>query len=430
MQTVRFLTALRDDAKHVIEHIGSADIVVGIPAFWAMDSIEHVIRNVLDGLQMHYPEKRAFIFVADGGSTDDTREAAAQVEADAYNVHVLVSVYRGLSGKGSAVRAIFEAAEFLKAEVVALFDSDLKSITPDWVKNVIEPVLEGYEFVAPDYLRHKFDGTITNTIAYNLTRALYGYRIRQPIGGDFGISASMLKRYLEEDIWESEIARFGIDIWLTTLAIVTDARICQTRLGVKIHGEKDPAADLGPMFRQVVGTVFAMMEVYTKHWKAKEGSEEVPFYGDTPSEEPPKIDVDTPALIEYFKMGYTNFSSLWEAHIDKEGFDVISSLAQQEEDASFDLPTDVWVRIVYSYALLFHNTERQRFKILDTMIPLYYARVASLVQTLGDKDAAEAEAYYEEQALAFEQGKGLIVEKWDQDQDGNTLNEYLTRIWR
>jgi len=430
MQSIRFFTALRDDARQAIEHIGAADIVVGIPAFWAMESVEHVIRSVLEGLEKHYPDKRAIVFVADGGSTDDTREAAQRINPDDYNVHVLVSVYRGLAGKGSAVRAIFEAAEFLKADAVALFDSDLKSITPDWVKNVIEPVLEGFDFVTPDYLRHKFDGTITNTIAYNLTRALYGYRIRQPIGGDFGISANMLNRYLQDDIWESDIARFGIDIWLTTLAIVSGARICQTRLGVKVHGEKDPAADLGPMFRQVVGTVFAMMEVFSTQWKNVESSQEIPFYGDIPNEEPPKIDIDTPALIAYFKTGFSNFSSLWESHIDEEAFKVIAAMAELEEGAPCVMPTDVWVRIVYRYALLFHNTERQRFKILDTMIPLYYARVASLVQTLADKDTKEAEAYYEEQAVAFEKGKSLLVEQWESGSDESSLKEYLTRIWR
>ena len=92
------------------------------------------------------------------------------------------------------------------------------------------------------------------------------------------------------------------------------------------------------------------------------------------------------------------------------------------------MPTEVWVRIVYGYALLFHNTERQRFKILDTMIPLYYARVASLVQTLSDKDSEEA--YYEEQAVAFERGKSLLLEAWSGDNDDSSLREYLTRIWR
>ena len=434
MQPIRFFTALRHDAKTTIEHIGSADLVVGIPAFWSMESVEFVIRTVIEGVQKYYPDKKTLIFVADGGSTDDTREVASTVVADAYNVHVLVSVYRGLAGKGSAVRAIFEAARFLKADCVALFDSDLKSITPEWVRNVVDPVtVQGYDFVTPDYLRHKFDGTITNTITYNLTRALYGHRIRQPIGGDFGISAAMVHRCLQDDIWESDIARFGIDIWLTTLALVSGFRVCQTRLGVKVHGEKDPAADLGPMFRQVVGTIFTLMEAYAPHWQERAGSEEVPVYGESPDEEPPEMEIDAQALIDYFKLGYTNFSTLWKAHIDDEAFETISALASTKEGEPFQMPTDIWVRIVYRYAILFHNTERQRIKILDTMIPLYYARVASLVQTLSEKDSREAEAFYEEQALAFEQGKSVLVENWNSDGEeagGGTLTEYLTRIWR
>jgi glycosyltransferase involved in cell wall biosynthesis len=433
MQSIRFFSALRDDAQSAIEHIGSAEIVVGIPAFWSMESVEHVIRTVIEGAEKYYPQKKVLIFVADGGSTDDTREVALKVVAEAYNVHVLVSIYRGLAGKGSAIRAIFEAAQFLKAECVALFDSDLRSITPEWVKNVVEPVLEGYDFVAPDYLRHKFDGTITNTIAYNLTRALYGYNVRQPIGGDFGISAALLKRYMAEDIWETDIARFGIDVWLTTLALVSGARVCQTRLGVKVHGEKDPAADLGPMFRQVVGTIFTLMEYYVEHWKKKTSTAEVEFYGELPEEEPPELTIDNAALIEYFKLGYSNFATLWNEQIDEEDFKVISELASQEEGEPFRMPTESWVRIVYRYAILFHNTERQRFKILDMMIPLYYARVASLVETLSDKSSREAEAHYEEHAAAFEKGKNLLIENWnneEKEEGESTLNDYFTRIWR
>ena len=44
---------------------------------------------------------------------------------------------------------------------------------------------EGFDFVAPCYLRHKFDGAITNSIVYPVTRALYGCRIRQPIASEF-----------------------------------------------------------------------------------------------------------------------------------------------------------------------------------------------------------------------------------------------------
>lgn len=433
MQSIRFFTSLRDDAQNAIEHIGSVDIVVGIPAFWSMESIEHVTRTVISGLEKYYPDKRALILIADGGSTDDTREVAAKVVADAFNIHVLVSIYRGIGGKGSAIRAIFEAAKFLRAGAVALFDSDLKSITPEWVKNVLEPVAEGYDFVAPDYLRHKFDGTITNTIAYNLTRALYGHKIRQPIGGDFGISAKLVGHYLAEDIWETDIARFGIDIWLTTLALVSGFKVCQTRLGVKIHGEKDPAADLGPMFRQVVGTIFTLMEFYKEQWHHTAEAKEVEFYGEVPDEEPPHMEIDKAALIEYFKLGYANFATLWKEQIGEEAFDAITALAAHKEGEPFHMPTETWVRIVYRYAILFHNTQRQRFKILDTLIPLYYARVASLVEILAEKSSHEAEAYYEEQALVFEQEKHILIGGWNHDDETLrpvTLKEYLGRIWR
>ena len=57
----------------------------------------------------------------------------------------------------------------------------------------MSPVFEqGFDYVAPYYLRHKYDGTITNSIVYPLTRTLYGHRIRQPIGGDFGFQANWL----------------------------------------------------------------------------------------------------------------------------------------------------------------------------------------------------------------------------------------------
>lgn len=96
---------------------------------------------------------------------------------------------------------------------------------------MLQPVLDGYDFVTPYYWRYKLDGTITNTIAYNLTQALYGMRIRQPIGGDFGVSLPLVKHYLDQEVWETDVAKFGIDIYMTTAAIVHGFKICQTRLG-------------------------------------------------------------------------------------------------------------------------------------------------------------------------------------------------------
>ena len=56
------------------------------------------------------------------------------------------------------------------------------------------------------------------------------------------------------------MARFGIDIWMTTTALADDFRVCQSFLGAKIHDAKDPGADLAAMLVQVVSAVFDLME--------------------------------------------------------------------------------------------------------------------------------------------------------------------------
>lgn len=411
--TRRFSSGLRDYVREKIERLGNADIVIGIPSYLCDSSIRNVIKTIRTGLDMHYPDAKALIMISDGGSTDDTRDVASAYDVKSYNIEKIVTVYRGLPGKGSALRAIFEVATFLKPKAVAVFDADLISISPLWVKNLLDPIQSGYDFVAPDYRRYKHDATITNTIAYNLTRALYGVRIRQPIGGDFGVSLPLVKHYLDQaDIWETDVARFGIDIWMTLCAVVSGFKICQAKLGAKIHGHKDPGADLGPMFRQVVGTTFQLMERFAEHWKTGQGSQDIPTLGDYPLEEPAAFEIDQDALIEYFRMGFWNFGGVWQQIIGERDMAVIKDIAHQETKDDFLLPIDVWVRIVYHYANAVHSTPRQRMKLLDTMIPLYNARVASLVNELKDKDSDQAEALFQEQAQVFEDMKPYLIEIW------------------
>lgn len=411
----RFSTTLRDHARKTIEKLRYADIVIGIPSYYSGSSIVHVIQTVAEGLERFYPEAKSVLLVADGGSTDDTREIANLVQIHSYQIKKIVTIYRGVPGKGSGLRAAFEVANFLRARAVAVFDSDLVSIKPEWVRNVLEPVFQGHDFVAPYYRRYKLDGTITNTIAYNLTRALYGQRVRQPIGGDFGISRRLAKHYFDQDAWETDVARFGIDVWMTTTAIVKGFKLCQARLGLKVHGEKDPGADLGPMFRQVVGTIFQLMETNAEYWKKVRESREVPILGEEVEQEPAPFEIDQEGLIDYFRTGWANFSGVWQRIVEPKDLEVIRGLAAVERTQDFHLPVETWVRIVYRYARYFHATARQRFKVLDTMVPLYNARVASLINEVRDRNPDEAERLFEAHAMAFEKMKDYLIRIWDEE---------------
>src|SRR5690606_14773231 len=130
-------------------------------------------------------------------------------------IHRISTPYHGIPGKGSAFRTIFRVAEELQVRACAVLDSDLRSITPEWIELLIRPVLLGdFDYVSPFCLRHKLDGTLTNSIVHPVTRALYGKRIRQPIGGDFGFSGELASFYLTRGVWNPGVARFGIDIWM------------------------------------------------------------------------------------------------------------------------------------------------------------------------------------------------------------------------
>lgn len=411
---MKFSTALRQPTRRRLERLGEADIVIGIPCFNNDATLAHVIRTVEEGLHLHYPQKRCVVFMADGGSVDDSREEGHELETSPW-IERIISIYRGLPGKGSAVRAIFEAAYLLQAKVCLLFDSDLQSITPDWVKHMADAVLgDGMDFVAPYYTRYKYDGTITNNIVYNLTRALYGYQVRQPIGGDFAFSLPLIKKYLPRDEWETDVARFGIDIWLTTTAIVNKMKIAQANLGVKIHDVKDPAEALGPMFRQVVITLLTMMEENELIWKSIKGSNPVPIVGPDLKIEPKPFQINVEKLVNDFKIGFSNYKELWQKIIAPDNWVVIEDLAKKDEK-DFLFKTEVWAKILYDLAAAFHHWQGNRQVMLSLMTPLYLARVASFVNRTIAMSNEEAEAVVEEQAEVFENNKEYLIERWDMD---------------
>jgi len=409
---VKYDSALRSYTSKRLEEIERADILVGIPCYYNDKTIEHVVRMVSHGLAKYYKDKRCVIFVADGGSTDDTREVAKEFQIKPWQEKI-VSIYRGPAGKGSAFRSIFEAAKRLKVSACMVVDSDLRSITHDWVKYLLEPILEkDYQFVCPVYSRYKYDGTITNNIVYNLTRTLYGLRIRQPIGGDFAFVGDLAANYIEQDVWDTDVARYGIDIWMTTHAIANNFKICQSNLGAKIHDAKDPSVSLGPMFQQVVHTLFVLMENNETWWKSIRGSRTIPTFGLDTFKEPEPIKVNLDALVSEYKEGFKHFKGLYRDIFCPDCFEVLKQCATKAK-TKFIMPVSTWVYVLYETAATFHRWTENRTQLVNLVTPLYLGRVASFINETKKMSSSEAEEVVEEQAQIFEDKKGYLIEAWE-----------------
>ncbi len=406
-------TALREDARKRIEEIGQADILVGIPSYNNAGTIGHVVRMAAEGMVRYFPQLKPVLVNSDGGSSDGTRQVVLDTPVPK-GVEKMATVYQGVSGKGSAFRTIFEVAKALEAKVCVVVDSDLRSITPQWIELLAGPIASGgHGYVTPYYIRHKYDGTITNNICYPMTRMLYGLDIRQPIGGDFGFSANLLDHYLSQDVWETDVARFGIDIWMTTTAINAGARICQAHLGVKVHDAKDPAASLGPMFRQVVGTLFAMMAKYETNWKAVTGSQPTPIYGDPKELEPEPVPVTLSAMIEKLRAGREEWGQVWDAVLSAENRATLEAILAQPDDA-YQFTAQQWAPIVFDFAVAYNKSGLDKNAVIDSMTPLYYGRTAGLVVESQDMDSATFEReVIQAQARTFEELKPYLSERWD-----------------
>jgi glycosyltransferase involved in cell wall biosynthesis len=419
-------SALDEKGLAEVRRVGTADLMVGIPSFGNAETIGYVVRAAQAGMVQYFPDLKPVLVNSDGGSPDDTPHVAISTESPEYiEKIILVSprhklqrisfTYQGISGKGTAVRALFEVARELNAKAFVMVDSDLRSIVPEWIELLAGPILKGgYDFVAPMYSRYKYDGTITNNIAYPLTRALYGARIRQPIGGEFAVSGDLIQRYLELETFDELIARFGIDIWMTHSAINEGFAVCQTRLGAKIHDAKDPASDLGPMFRQVVGTLFRLAGHYEDRWLRVRGSHAIPEYGFERIIAPEEISVNHAKLIDNFENARHGQRDVWGEMLAPEQLERVLALEVPESPPDFHFPPELWIRCLYDTMVAYHRPEAERERLLAALTPLYFGRTASFIAETLEMTTDQAERVIDAQAREFEELKPYLVNRWRQ----------------
>ena len=449
-------TALTPAVRDEITRLGRADIMVGIPSFKNAATIGYVVRAAQAGLVQYFPDLKPVVVNSDAGSPDGTQRVVVETEPPDYVEQILlvrptnrldrVSLtypeIDGVGGKGAALRTIFEMAAALEVQALVVVDSDLRSIVPEWIELLAGPIVKGgYDFVAPLYARYKYDGTITNTVTYPMTRALYGHRLRQPIGGDFGVSGDLVRHYLGQDDWTDDVSKFGIDIWMTTSALTGGFAVCQTRLGAKVHDPKDPGADLGPMFRQVVTTILRLAVMHADRWLPIRGSHDVPAYGFERIIDPPPLEVNTLRLLTEFHQGSLTLAERWRTMFAPDNLETLLVLAREagkladsararlgiagdtasssastlemaDAVGSFHFPDQLWARLMYDLVVAARDDAAVEVMVAS-LVPVYFGRVASFIIENRHVSTDQAEERVERQAREFELLKPYLVERWN-----------------
>jgi glycosyltransferase involved in cell wall biosynthesis len=406
-------TTLRLDAQRRLADVGTTDVVVGIPTYKHARTVAPVMRVAAEGLARDFNHFKTVIAVMDGGSPDDTMAVANQVPLPG-SVKRIVTSYQGMQGKGTAVRAIFEIARVLRARVIILLEADLQSMTPEWVGKLARPVLTGeYLLALPRYYRPLPDGAMTDLLAYPLTRLLYGGDIRQPMGGEFALATELAQKFSARDVWETDVARHGIDIWLVTTALNDNVKMCQVQLGIKLDDSRELSLAFDPTFVQAVGTLFRMVDIYKKRWMGATQHRTVPLYREESRvtlEAPWIPNVSVAALADAFVAGSRRYARLWKTALTPSTRNSIKELSDAP-DGAVRFGSELWARTVYDFATVYNQGEGDPDKVVAALLPLYYARCATIMRETNIEQAAVEHAV-QEQAMQFAVEKPYLVNLW------------------
>ena len=178
---------------------------------------------------------------------------------------------------------------------------------------------------------------------------------------------------------------------MTTKAITGGFAVCQTRLGAKVHDPKDPGADLGPMFSQVVGTLLRLTERHAERWLDVKGSHDVPIYGFERMGDPPPLEVNVGRLLDEFARG-CEVGRRWRGAGPRRATLVERLVADAPSrlDAArrvptprwpsrrprFAFPDDLWARVVDDIAVAARAGGCPIDALVAALVPLYFGRVA------------------------------------------------------
>jgi hypothetical protein len=295
-------------------------------------------------------------------------------------------------------------------------DADVTSLTPRWIFNLVGPLFEDFDYVAPLYVRHKYDGLMNSNIVYPLTRALYGRRVRQPIGGDFGFSGGLAQAFLDAEGWSDTVEGFGIDVWMTTVAVRHRASVIQSFLGTpKIHRPRYSESDPGEGFRSVVGTAFDLMEHFHDFWKDVRWSRPTALFGFGMGEVEmaPPAEIDTKRLWDGFSAGMQAKWGLYERVLQPASSAKLQEVAGLPGDV-FEFPIALWAQVLYDFAGAYRETVVPQDELLDALIPLYQGKALSFIRDTETMNTQQVEELIEDQCLQFEKTKSYLLERWAQ----------------
>lgn len=399
---------LADETKDDTQPAGPVDLLIGISGVVRANELQQQVTSLADGLQRQ-GEVSNTVIAYPGNTEVDT--SVQDVEAGIprlmpYSLAASDPTSLPWVISAAAQREICSLAVSVNAKVCVILRNDLAMLRPEQVQLLTQPVLEKQcDLVLPVYPSRKFDALLNHSILAPLSRALYGSRVRHPLAPDFGCSARMFQK-----LSESFSVNDGTLLWPAMYAAISSFQVCQANVDVQ-HATQTERIELSAVLSSLVGSAFAEMEKYAPYWQRIRNSQPTASWGNMAQQAVDGDPVDAKPLIDSFLLGSRNLEEVWRLVLPPVTLLELKKLTRCAPE-SFHMPDELWVRIIYDFALAYRLRTINRGHLMGALTPLYLGWVASYVQEVTTRSALAAEQRFEQLARAYEEGKPYLVSRW------------------
>lgn len=318
----------------------------------------------------------------------------------------------GMSRLSEAYQSVFAVAEKLNARGCCVIASKLETVTSGCVWQLAQPLFDGeVDLVLPHYTHRKFDGLLNNSIIAPLMRALYGKRVNNPMGPDFAASKRLIQTMLATTAGGNAASSRRHPLTsLTPTALCENLHIKELHCGGRIYPPTDWTG-MSSVLADVLGPVFLDMERRAPCWQRTRTSSAIQAIGEPPAAGADSAIVDTSRMADSFQLGNRELQEIWGLVLPPSTLFELRKLARLPVE-QFRMPDELWVRIVYDFALAHRLRTISRDHLLKSMTPLYLGWVASYAQDLKASGATTPDGRLERLSLAYEVGKSYLVSRW------------------
>jgi hypothetical protein len=391
------------------EQISSADLVVGILA----ECDSNAIAKMCDALGMLPAPLRIAVLHGDQPhgpvtvNSESTRERALVFHLPSPMAKRDVPA-TGVQSMSETYQSVFAAAEKLQARACCIVASKLEGATSPWAWRIAQPLFESQaDLVLPHYARRKFEGLLNAGIIAPMMRALYGKRVNNPLGPDFGVSQRLFQKMLAAKTSGNQLNAMAS---LTPTALCQNLQIFEVHFGSRVYPATD-WSNMSSVLADVLNPVFVDMERNAAFWQRSRVSVPVQALGEPFLLDQDSTALDTRSMVDSFQLGNRELQEIWSLVLPPSSLFELRKLSRLPVE-QFRMPDELWVRIVYDFALAHRLRTISRDHLLRSMTPLYLGWVASYAHDLTLAGAMSPERRLERLSVAYEAGKSYLVSRW------------------